>query len=303
MMKNKHAIQCPQPSGVAVLDNGHAVAFEEYGDSSGEPWLFFHDSGSSRLECAFFHAAAKALGLRLIALDRPGIGGSSFYRADAPGLFARDALATADRLGIARFGVLSHGSGGIFGLTLAHLVPQRVQQHINLGGVPASIIDPVRKSEQKSSWWDGIAPPLVAALVQLRLHLIRRSANSYLQPLLKDSNSADLKILAKKTLRQILELDQREAIRQGSKGVAQDFAMRFRRLDFALEELQVPLAIWQGRAETPASKSESSYLLAHMPHARLYQLPFRGDYFYLQDVAAVFSRIHRHSAFGERLAA
>lgn len=298
--------QSPQPSGLLKLSSSHRIAFEEYGDPSGAPWLFLHEGGNSRLECAFFHVTAKARGLRLIAIDRPGIGGSSFYRADSARAFALDVLELADWLQIARFGVLSHGSGGVFSLALAYLAPQRVSQQINLGGLPGSVFGPDNPAARKASWWDGIAPPLINALVQLKVNFSRQPSPGIGQPLLRELSNADSRILSKPRVRQTLELDRREAIRQGAQGVAQDIAMSFRKLDFSLAAVKAPLVIWQGRSDAPSATSATSttaYLTARLPAARCYELPFRGYYFFLQDVDAVFARMGKPSAFTGRLAA
>ena len=290
----------PQPSGLLLLSSANRLAYEEYGNPAGEPWFYFHDSGNSRLECAFFHAAAKARGIRLLAVDRPGIGSSSYYRADTPVPFSIDVLELADRLGIGTFSIMSHGTGGVYSLALATLAPKRIRKQINLGGLPGSVLVADRK---EGSWWNGIAPPVIEALVRLRLQLSRKPSLEYCEPLLHELTSTDSKILRKPRIRQILELDRREAIRQGGKGVAQDIAMGFRKQDFSLKDMQVPLVIWQGRSETPSENSETAYLSARLPEARCFQLPFRGYYFFLQDIDAVFARIVAPSAFAGRLAA
>ena len=292
--------QAPQPSGQLLLSSANRLAYEEYGNPAGEPWFYFHDSGNSRLECAFFHAVAKARGIRLLAVDRPGIGGSSYYQSDTPMPFAFDVLELADRLGICRFSIMSHGTGGVFSLALANLAPQRILQQINLGGLPGSVLAADCK---EGSWWNGIAPPVIKALVRLRLLLSRKPSLEFCQPLLHELTTTDSKILLKPRIRQILELDRREAIRQGGRGVAQDIAMGFRKQDFSLQDMNVPLVIWQGRSEKASENSETAYLAARLPDARFYQLPFRGYFFFLQDIDAVFARMVTPSAFAGRLAA
>ena len=297
------SLQSPQPSGLLKLRNAHFIAFEEYGDPSGEPWLYFHEGGNSRLECAFFHSAAKARGLRLLAIDRPGIGGSSFYRTDSATAFARDVLELCDRLQLDQFSILSHGSGGVFSLALAHLAAQRVVQQVNLGGLPGSVLGPGNQTARKASWWDGITPPLINALVQLKVNFSRQPKSEFIKPLLQPLSRADSRILNKPRVKQTLELDRKEALRQGAQGMAQDIAMGFRKLDFSLASVTVPLVIWQGRSDAPSATSATAYLTARLPAARCHEMPFRGYFFFLQDIDAVFARLPKPSAFSGRLAA
>ncbi|MBN4678485.1 alpha/beta hydrolase, partial [Pandoraea nosoerga] len=59
---------------VLMLPDGRALAYLEWGDSTGYPAFYFHGTPSSRLEGAFADGAARRTGFRLIAIDRPGYG-------------------------------------------------------------------------------------------------------------------------------------------------------------------------------------------------------------------------------------
>jgi pimeloyl-ACP methyl ester carboxylesterase len=57
------------------LRDGRALAYAEWGDEHGRPVFFFHGSPLSRLRCPDGEAT-EAAGVRLVAVDRPGFGGS-----------------------------------------------------------------------------------------------------------------------------------------------------------------------------------------------------------------------------------
>jgi pimeloyl-ACP methyl ester carboxylesterase len=68
-----------------------------------------------------------APGVRLIAVDRPGYGGSSDPPAGySYARFAADLAALADALGVEGFAVAGHSSGGPYALAAAALLPGRV---------------------------------------------------------------------------------------------------------------------------------------------------------------------------------
>ena len=69
------------------LYKGYRLAYAEFGAMSGTPDFYFHDSGSSRLEASLLHQSAQRDGFRIIAIDRPGIGQSEFYRYERPAEF------------------------------------------------------------------------------------------------------------------------------------------------------------------------------------------------------------------------
>ena len=64
--------------GQVTLTDGRTLAYAEYGYARGAPAFYFHGTPGGRLEGRFLDAAARAHGVRLIALDRPGYGRSVF---------------------------------------------------------------------------------------------------------------------------------------------------------------------------------------------------------------------------------
>ena len=80
-MPDISASEEPAPEGLRQLDplvlaNGRRIALCETGDPDGEIAVYLHGTGSSRLEVGLYGAAAAAHGVRLVAWDRPGSGGS-----------------------------------------------------------------------------------------------------------------------------------------------------------------------------------------------------------------------------------
>lgn len=80
------------------LADGWSLGYLEVGRSDGPAVIHCHGSGSSRLEALMMAEPARALGVRLIGVDRPGIGRSdpSDYGLRSQQLPARrDRLRTA----------------------------------------------------------------------------------------------------------------------------------------------------------------------------------------------------------------
>jgi pimeloyl-ACP methyl ester carboxylesterase len=66
------------------------------------------------------------LGIRWVAYDRPGYGGSTLAPDREVASAARYTAAVADALGIGRFATMGHSSGGAYALACAALLPGRV---------------------------------------------------------------------------------------------------------------------------------------------------------------------------------
>src|SRR5260370_16845179 len=60
------------------LHDGRMLGYAEYGPGEGTPLFYFHGYPGARLEAGFLAKAAAQAGLRLIGVDRPGMGLSSF---------------------------------------------------------------------------------------------------------------------------------------------------------------------------------------------------------------------------------
>src|SRR5258708_3828222 len=73
-----------------VLPDGRRLSYADWGDPKGRPVLYFHGGLSCRLDIAFGDAEAKTHGVRLLAPDRPGIGGSDRARRRAVASWAAD---------------------------------------------------------------------------------------------------------------------------------------------------------------------------------------------------------------------
>lgn len=287
----RHAERVPAPTGTLSLARGRLLAYEEFGALDGYPLLYFHDSGSSRLECGFFDAAARRRGFRLIAIDRPGIGHSDYYLVRRPADVCEDAVELADRLRLDRFGLMSLGAGGLFGLTLAHGRPERVSAQLSLGGVPGGAFSETGGSSRLTGCWNGMAPAAVRILARVRYAMAGNDPRRVTARLAGRLAGVDRKILENPSVFRLLALDQRAALRQGTRGLTQDLAACFRKLDFRLQDVAAPMTVWRGQADRLSQRSDCEYLVSRLPMARFRRVPNQGRLFFVRDMDPVFIRL------------
>jgi pimeloyl-ACP methyl ester carboxylesterase len=79
--------------------------------------------------------AAKRLGIRLVCVERPGVGDSTNHRYQAFREWARDIAVVADELGHEKFAVVGLSGGGPYALACAHELKDRVTVVGLLGSV------------------------------------------------------------------------------------------------------------------------------------------------------------------------
>ncbi|KQV29387.1 alpha/beta fold hydrolase [Massilia sp. Root335] len=120
-----------------VLDDGHILHFYDQGPSDGAGLAVFWLHGTPNIgpPPAPLFADAARLGLRWIAYDRPGYGGSTPREGRDVASAARDVVRIADRLGIDRFAVMGHSGGGPHALACAALLPGRVLAAVGIAGL------------------------------------------------------------------------------------------------------------------------------------------------------------------------
>ncbi|KAI9713799.1 MAG: hypothetical protein M1820_000529 [Bogoriella megaspora] len=113
---------------------GRVVAFSEVGDPKGYAVISCVGMGLTRYVTAFYDELATTLKLRLITLDRPGIGGSEAYteREGTPLSWPDDVLTVCQHLRINKFSLLAHSAGAIYALATALRLPQHIRGRVHL---------------------------------------------------------------------------------------------------------------------------------------------------------------------------
>ncbi|HWH24552.1 MAG TPA: alpha/beta hydrolase, partial [Candidatus Limnocylindria bacterium] len=93
------------------LADGRLLGYAEFGDPAGTPVLFFHGLGTSRLICPPDEGVARGLAVRLIAVDRPGIGLSEPLPGRRLLDWPADVVQLAEQLGLRRFAIVGWSGG------------------------------------------------------------------------------------------------------------------------------------------------------------------------------------------------
>jgi len=105
---------------------GRTLTVREGGDPAGVPVLVHHGTPGSSVLYPPHVADAAARGIRLIAYDRPGYGGSTRNTGRNVADCAADVVAICDALGIERLCTWGASGGGPHALALAALLPDRI---------------------------------------------------------------------------------------------------------------------------------------------------------------------------------
>lgn len=260
------------------LPSGRAVAFTTWGDPAGRVVFYLHGTGHSRLFCPDPEGTSRA-GVHLVAVDRPGYGGSDPHRGHALADGARDLVALADRLEIERFSVIGWSGGAWYAAALAALeiAPERVVAAALVAGgagpygdVPGlettlrpdqrDILACVRREGGVAATEAALALPSVQAEVR------GPHAIAHLSPGLPPG---DRWILTDAERCASFDRAAVEAYRQGGEGVVEDRVARFLPWGFRVEDIAVETTIFLADEDTVFPPSRADDWIRRLPRARV----------------------------------
>jgi len=200
-------------SGSIVLSDGRSVGYSEFGDSRGAPILYFHGYPGSRLEAAYLAGAAERQRSRLIGVDRPGMGLSSYQKKRHITDWPTDVAEIADRLRLGKFSVVGLSGGGPYALACAARLPGR----LNACGVVSG-----------SGPQAGIGSLLRGLLPWIMLPIMRAvlgdkpQALDVIQKVTSNWSARDQAAISQSNVREIMVDALLESFRQGTRGPARD---------------------------------------------------------------------------------
>jgi len=129
-------VQRPVLEGSVAVRNGRRLSFAEHGAAQGEALVWLHGTPGARRQIPFeARAYAEEHGLRLIGIDRPGIGTSTPYLYPNILDWTGDFELLLDALGVDTVRVIGLSGGGPYALATGAALPDRVHALGVLGGV------------------------------------------------------------------------------------------------------------------------------------------------------------------------
>ncbi len=239
-------------SRVIRLRDGRTLGYAEYGPSDGKPLLYFHGHPGSRFEARFLAGPAVEAGVRLIGVDRPGLGLSDYKAGRRLLDWPNDVIELADHLRINQFAVVGFSGGGPYALACACQCPQR----LTAVGVVAGV-GPL-------GW--GLAL-LSQTVPWLMLPVVRRSFRTETQARQSLARFAgnwvepDRQSLQRPGIPELMAASLVEALRPGSRGAAYDGVLLGRAWGFKLADIAFPtLYLWHGELdrEVPVAVGRAS---------------------------------------------
>jgi pimeloyl-ACP methyl ester carboxylesterase len=264
------------------LPDGRWLAAREIGDPAGVPVLYCHGSPSSGAEWRLFGTADEiaARGLRLIAPDRPGSGGSTFQRGRRILDWPADVAAMMDQLGIDRFAVLGYSGGSPYALATALRLAERVTAVVTVSGTAPFDIPGITEGIAPDSWrFMQLARtrPLVSRAVSWTMGLTARLAPGRLaSQAARALPPVDAATVADPELGRAFAAMVYETTHGSPQGAQHDTALMIGPWGFELEEIRRHVRLWHGTEDRNAPPAMAQHLADRLPDAELTWLEGEG---------------------------
>jgi pimeloyl-ACP methyl ester carboxylesterase len=263
------------------LSDRRRMMVADVGDPSGVPVFYVAGYGHSRLARHPDDALAGQAGVRLLAIDPPGLGGSDPLPGYSLRSWTKDGMELADQQGISRFAVLGWSWGGPYALALAHEHPHRVTSIGLVSALGGWLAGPGRVSQARTAYRNFAAlcrwaPPLVKMFLNRQRQAVLANPGAALTRDLATAPQADQAAAAQPGIAAMLRDSQADAWRQGIAGMFDHGRAVTLPWGFAASDVKVPASIWQGTADPEILPGMGEYLAHEMSDASLTLIPGEG---------------------------
>lgn len=282
------------------LPDGRLLGFDDVGDPHGVAVLFVHGSPDSRRARHPDDDIAGDLGVRLVAVDRPGAGLSTPHPTGTLGSFADDAVALADALQIDTWRTFGWSAGAPYALAVAARHPDRVARAaVAAGLVPfeayatPGILDDADGgrhlvadlgAELGATAMAELAAPLLAPYPcdpdLAREHVLQGADDRRLADLASVPGS--IEALAAGVL---------DAVAHGLAGLTRDLELQVEPPDVDWSAVTCPVDLWYGEHDTAAPHAFGHWWTDHLAGAELTVDPGAGHLVALTHWAGILARL------------
>ncbi|MEZ5142235.1 MAG: hypothetical protein R2726_06900 [Acidimicrobiales bacterium] len=273
----------PRVEGRIRLADGRRIGFAEYGPAHGRPVLWMHGTPGARRQIPpEARTVARERDVRIVALERPGIGGSTPHAYGSILDWADDVAACTTELGIDEFGVVGLSGGGPYALACAFRLADRTVAGAVIGGVAPTVGD-------DAPGGSGVVPlvarisPLIGALHRPlsvgmwgAVRALRPVASQVLDLYARFTPPGDQEVFADPEMRAMFIDDIFGASRRQLAAPLFDVSLFARDWGFSLRDVKVPVHFWHGAADNIVPVAHGEHVAGLVPGATVEVRPSGG---------------------------
>ncbi len=267
------------PGATIALKDGRRLGYDQHGDLSGRPVFLFHGAPGSRVIRHPDESIARRRGLRIITVDRPGMGLSDFQPGRTLLDWPDDVAQLADALGIEQFAVIGLSGGGPHAAACAYKLPHRVTSAVLAScPVPADLPGVREALDKEHQMYLSLAkrPWLLRLALWWSVRSAPKDPAKALEQALAHEPPHDGAVLKAPGFFDVFWADTQACFAQGAKGCAHDMVLSMGPWGFPPEEITVPVFVWQGELDQGVPRAAGEYLARTIPACRAAFVPGEG---------------------------
>jgi len=269
----------PRVEGTVPLPDGRKLGYAEFGAPSGRLVLWFHGSpGARRQVPPAARRYAEANDLRIVCVERPGVGLSSDHTYKDLRGWAHDIAVVADRVGHDRFAIVALSGGGPYAFACAHELPDRV---VALGMLGSLV--PTAGDEAAAAGIVALAKTFNPLLTFFRRPLglglwsFIRATNPIgervYQLYMRITTEGDRRVLSDPELQAIFIDDLTRGGTRQFQAMVNDLMLIGRPWGFRLADIKTPVRWWHGDADPFVGLDQAQNAVARLANVELYVRP------------------------------
>jgi pimeloyl-ACP methyl ester carboxylesterase len=266
-------------AGVILLRDGRALAYAEWGPADGRPVFHFHGVPDGRFSWGG-SSIGEDRGVRMITVDRPGVGGSDPRSGRSVADWPADVEELAEQLELDRFAVSGWSAGGAYALACAHALQPRIDA-VALVSAAGRLDLPgfVEQMSTAAAWKLAARVPSAMTLAYSALsRLARRSPGAARKVLFSGIPKTDREVIDRPTVGGRLVSAYVEATQAGGRGLTEDMQTLLSPWDFDPTEIDLPVHLIHGREDTIAPPAHAEYWIETLQPTRAVWLENAGHF-------------------------
>lgn len=276
------------------LRDGRTLAWREFGDPQGVAVVAVHGSPDSSVVWGLLDDAAKQLGVRVVAPDRPGFGASTPQPRRSIIDWIDDLDELTQRLLLDRYPLLAISGGSPYALAVAWCHAERVP-HLGLLSVicPLDVPDVTHgaNSQVRFTFWAArCAPFLLVPIGRMMAWVTTRNPDKAAELLIGMRPPADREIIQRPEVLAVLRENLPNQFKDPA-SMANEMANAARPWGFDLEEISVPTTIWQGGLDDVHTPAMGRHLAELIPKADLVFEPDFATFNFIDDFDTILATL------------
>ncbi len=268
-------ITAARHEGTIRVREGRQLGIAEFGPPDGRAVVWFHGTPGARRQIPEeARLIAGAEGIRIIGIDRPGVGLSTSHLYEAVADLAPDVEIVADRIGLERFSTIGLSGGGPYALATACALGDRVRSVGVLGGVvPSRGPDAVGGGLVGfASRFSHVLPPLREPLgiaLTVFVRAVRPFGKQALGLYSRISPEGDRAVLERPEIQTMFLDDLSRNGGRSMRAAVYDAILFTREWGFSPRDVRQPVWWWHGDADHIVPLAHAQHLVPLIPDATL----------------------------------